>query len=93
MVFAVKKINEDIQLLPNITLGFRICESYGGDYIYHASMELSSSQKQLIPNYKCGLLNKLISVVVTIDPATVSDMADILETYKVPEVRQMALSF
>ncbi|KAK9397358.1 type-2 vomeronasal receptor [Crotalus adamanteus] len=78
------QINEDFQLLPNITLGFNIYESYGGEYTYHASMELSSSQKQFIPNYKCGILNKLISVVGTLHPAISSDMADILVPYKVP---------
>ncbi|XP_058038619.1 vomeronasal type-2 receptor 26-like [Ahaetulla prasina] len=77
-------INENLQLLPNITLGFNIYESYGGEYTYHASMELSSSQKQFIPNYKCGILNKLISVVGTPDPAISYDMANILVPCKFP---------
>ncbi|XP_058038620.1 vomeronasal type-2 receptor 26-like [Ahaetulla prasina] len=84
MIFAVKMINENLQLLPNITLGFNIYESYGGERTYHASIELSSSQKQFIPNYKCGILNKLISVVGTLDPAISDDMADILIPYKIP---------
>ncbi|XP_063158488.1 vomeronasal type-2 receptor 26-like [Candoia aspera] len=86
MIFAVKKINEDLHLLPNITLGFRIYENYGGPYTYHATMELFSSQNRFIPNYKCGLLNKLISVVGALDPVISFDMADILGTYKVPQL-------
>ncbi|XP_013925549.1 PREDICTED: vomeronasal type-2 receptor 26-like [Thamnophis sirtalis] len=82
MVFAVKKINEDVQLLPNITLGFRI---YDKSAEYHAKMELLSSQNRFVPNYKCGTLNKLISVVGTVDPGIGSDMADILEAYKIPQ--------
>ncbi|XP_063158500.1 vomeronasal type-2 receptor 26-like [Candoia aspera] len=85
VIFALKMINEDLQLLPNITLGFRIYDSYGGEQTYHATMELFSSQNRFIPNYKCGLLNKLISVVGAIEPAISFDMADILGTYKVPQ--------
>uniref|UniRef100_A0A670YZ86 G-protein coupled receptors family 3 profile domain-containing protein n=2 Tax=Pseudonaja textilis TaxID=8673 RepID=A0A670YZ86_PSETE len=87
MLFAVKKINEDLQLLPNITLGFRIYETYGGEYTYHATMELFSSQNRFIPNYTCGILNKLISVVGTLDPGVSFDMEDILSIFKVPQVR------
>lgn len=87
MIFAIKMNNENLQLLPNITLGFNIYDNYGGEYTYHASMELSSSQKQFISNYKCGILNKLISVFGTLDPAISYDMANILVPYKVPLVR------
>ncbi|XP_013917825.1 PREDICTED: vomeronasal type-2 receptor 26-like [Thamnophis sirtalis] len=77
-------INENLQLLPNVTLGINIYDSYGGENTYHASMELSSSQNRFIPNYKCGILNKLISVVGTLDPGISFDMANILIPYKVP---------
>ncbi|XP_063158482.1 vomeronasal type-2 receptor 26-like [Candoia aspera] len=85
MIFAVKKINEDLQLLPNITLGFRIYDSYAGAQTYYATMKLFSSQNRFIPNYKCGILNKLVSVVGTIDPGIAFGMVDILDTYKVPQ--------
>ncbi|XP_070584628.1 vomeronasal type-2 receptor 26-like [Erythrolamprus reginae] len=88
LIFAVKKINKDLQLLPNSTLGFRIYDSYGGEYSYHATMELFSSQKQLIPNYKCGNLNKLISVVGTLEPEYSFTIEDILGIYKVPQMAQ-----
>ncbi|XP_032092087.1 vomeronasal type-2 receptor 26-like [Thamnophis elegans] len=82
MVFSVKKINEDIQLLPNITLGFIVHDRHAG---YHAKMELFSSQNSYVPNYKCGILNKLISVVGNIDSGLFSDMATILDAYKIPQ--------
>ncbi|XP_034278637.2 vomeronasal type-2 receptor 26-like [Pantherophis guttatus] len=86
MIFAVKKINEDLQLLPNVTLGFRIYETYGGEYTYHATMELFSSQNLFVPNYKCGILNQLVSVVGTLDPGVSFAMEDILGTFKVPQL-------
>ncbi|XP_070586525.1 vomeronasal type-2 receptor 26-like [Erythrolamprus reginae] len=85
LIFAVKKINEDLQLLSNITLGFRIYDAYGGEYTYHATMEVLCNQNLFIPNYKCSILNKLVSVVGTFDPAISFDMADILSIYKVPQ--------
>ncbi|XP_029140241.1 vomeronasal type-2 receptor 26-like [Protobothrops mucrosquamatus] len=85
MIFAVNKINEDLQLLPNITLGFIIYDSYGGKYTYHATMELFSSQSRFIPNYKCGILSKLVSVIGTLDPSISFDMEDILGIFKVPQ--------
>ncbi|XP_063158480.1 vomeronasal type-2 receptor 26-like [Candoia aspera] len=83
MIFTVEKINEDLQLLPNITLGFRIYDSYAGAQMYHATMEVFSSQNRFIPNYNCGNLNKHISVVRTIDPGIF--LVDILDTYKLPQ--------
>ncbi|XP_032092086.1 vomeronasal type-2 receptor 26-like [Thamnophis elegans] len=80
MIFAVKKINEDLHLLPNITLGFRIYDKYAG---YQAKMELFSNENRFVPNYKCGILNKLISVVGSIDPGI--SLVDILDAYKVPQ--------
>ncbi|XP_063158485.1 vomeronasal type-2 receptor 26-like [Candoia aspera] len=85
MIFAVMKINEDLQLLPNTSLGFRILDSYAWAQTYHATMELFSSQSQFVPNYKCHTLNKHILVVGTIDPGNAVDMVDILDTYKVPQ--------
>ncbi|XP_058038617.1 vomeronasal type-2 receptor 26-like [Ahaetulla prasina] len=85
MIFAVKRINDNHQLLPNITLGFRIYDSYGGECTYHATMELFSSQNRFTPNYKCGILNKLVSIIGTLDPSISFDMEDILGIFKVPQ--------
>ncbi|XP_070584621.1 vomeronasal type-2 receptor 26-like [Erythrolamprus reginae] len=85
MIFAVKNINEAIHILPNITLGFRIYDNYAGARTYYATMELFSNQIKFSPNYKCDILNKLISVVGDLDPAISKEMEYILSTYKVPQ--------
>ncbi|XP_060549665.1 vomeronasal type-2 receptor 26-like [Pantherophis guttatus] len=48
-------------------------------------MELFSSQNQFIPNYKCDILNNLISVLGTLDPEYSFTIEDILRIYKVPQ--------
>lgn len=86
LIFAVKEINENPQILPNITLGFNIFDSYDGTWTYHATMKLFSPLKRLIPNYKCGFQNNLVAVIGAFYSETSLFMGDILKTYKVPQV-------
>ncbi|XP_032092094.1 vomeronasal type-2 receptor 26-like [Thamnophis elegans] len=84
-IFAVKEINENPQILPNITLGINIFDNYGRKWIFHATMELFSSLKRMIPNYKCGIKNNLVSVIGALYSEISIDMADILRIYKLPQ--------
>ncbi|KAG6539520.1 type-2 vomeronasal receptor [Crotalus adamanteus] len=85
LIFAVKEINENPQILPNISLGFNIFDNYGRKWIYHATMELFSPLKKMIANYKCGIQNNLVSVIGAIYSEISIDMADILRIYKLPQ--------
>uniref|UniRef100_A0A8C6VLA7 G-protein coupled receptors family 3 profile domain-containing protein n=1 Tax=Naja naja TaxID=35670 RepID=A0A8C6VLA7_NAJNA len=86
LIFAVKEINENAQILPNITLGFNIFDSYDVKWTYHATMKLFSPLKRLIPNYKCGFQNNLVAVIGALYSETSLSMGDILKTYKVPQI-------
>ncbi|KAF7234953.1 Extracellular calcium-sensing receptor, partial [Varanus komodoensis] len=86
LIFAVKEINESNQILPNVSLGFIIYDSYGGRWTYHATMELSATLKKFMPNYTCGIPNHLKSVIGALYSQTSLDIADILSTYKVPQL-------
>ncbi|XP_025029649.1 vomeronasal type-2 receptor 26-like [Python bivittatus] len=85
LIFAVKEINENPQILPNVTLGFNIFDSYDRRRTYHATLELFSPLKRLIPNYKCGIQNNLVSVIGALYSETSIDMADILRIHKLPQ--------
>ncbi|XP_032092100.1 vomeronasal type-2 receptor 26-like [Thamnophis elegans] len=86
LIFAVKEINENPQILPNITLGFNIFDSYDGTWTYHTTMKLFSPLKRLIPNYKCGFQNNLVAVIGALYSETSLLLGDILKTYKVPQI-------
>uniref|UniRef100_A0A8C6X3D8 Receptor ligand binding region domain-containing protein n=1 Tax=Naja naja TaxID=35670 RepID=A0A8C6X3D8_NAJNA len=59
-VFAVKEINGNPYLLPNVTLGFHIYDSYSSaQKTYHATMLLLYNLKSFVPNYICGIQNNL----------------------------------
>nr|XP_056720312.1 vomeronasal type-2 receptor 26-like [Euleptes europaea] len=87
LAFAVREINENLQVLPNISLGFNIYENYfDARWTYHATMELLSSLTKLIPNYKCDEQADLIAVIGGLQPETSHHMATMLSIYNIPQL-------
>ncbi|XP_058038593.1 vomeronasal type-2 receptor 26-like [Ahaetulla prasina] len=87
MAFAVKEINENPQILSNLTLGFRIYDSYdNAQRTYQATMLFLSSAERLIPNYSCNIHNNLISVVGGLDAEISLHISTILDIYKIPQL-------
>uniref|UniRef100_A0A670YXY2 G-protein coupled receptors family 3 profile domain-containing protein n=1 Tax=Pseudonaja textilis TaxID=8673 RepID=A0A670YXY2_PSETE len=87
LVFAVKKINKNPEILPNITLGFNIYDShFSAQKTYHATMLLIYSMKNFFPNYICGIQNHLTSVIGGLDTKTSIDIANLLDIYKTPQL-------
>ncbi|XP_044841834.1 vomeronasal type-2 receptor 26-like [Mauremys mutica] len=87
LVFAVNKINQDPELLPNITLGFRIYESFFSPRkTYESSFTLLSTRYLMIPNYNCDTQDKLSAVIGGLGSETSIQMASILGIYKIPQI-------
>ncbi|XP_077169322.1 vomeronasal type-2 receptor 26-like [Paroedura picta] len=86
LVFALKEINEDPNLLPNITLGFHIFNSYfDAKMTYKATLSLLSSKHQFFPNFKCGALNTLIAVIGGLTSQISAHIGTTLSIYKIPQ--------
>ncbi|KAH0626259.1 hypothetical protein JD844_001154 [Phrynosoma platyrhinos] len=87
LAFAVNEINEDPRILPNVTLGFHIYDSYSSARLtYRVTLDLLFKSWAFTPNYKCGIQNNLIGVIGGFDFEISSYMADILGLYKIPQV-------
>nr|XP_028560364.1 vomeronasal type-2 receptor 26-like [Podarcis muralis] len=87
LAYAVKEINENSQILPNVTLGFHIYDSYfNSKKTYHATMLLMSTPERFAPNYICGIQSNLTAVIGGLDYRISGLVADILHIYKVPQL-------
>ncbi|XP_062992894.1 vomeronasal type-2 receptor 26-like [Elgaria multicarinata webbii] len=85
--FAIKHINENPRILPNLTLGFRIYDSYdNARKTFHATMLLLSFVERLVPNYMCNIQNNLIAVIGGLDPEISLHVANVLDIYKIPQL-------
>ncbi|XP_060111005.1 vomeronasal type-2 receptor 26-like [Heteronotia binoei] len=87
LVFAIKEINENLQLLPNITLGFNIYDSYlDARWTLRAAMQLFSTRNRFVPNYKCDIQDKVIAIIKGLDSKISYLIPDALGIYKIPQL-------
>ncbi|XP_044290284.1 vomeronasal type-2 receptor 26-like [Varanus komodoensis] len=86
LVFAVNEINKNPDILPNITLGFHIYDSYSDPKMtYRTSLDMLFKSHQMVPNYQCGTQQKLIGVIGGLSADVSACMANILGPYKIPQ--------
>ncbi|XP_032092111.1 vomeronasal type-2 receptor 26-like [Thamnophis elegans] len=87
LTFAVKEINETPLILTNLTLGFRIYDSYfNAQWTYHATLLLISSFEKFVPNYSCDAQNNVIAIIGGLDAQTSLHVATLVNTYKIPQL-------
>ncbi|XP_054849995.1 vomeronasal type-2 receptor 26-like [Eublepharis macularius] len=87
LVFAIKEINENLQLLPNLTLGFNIYDGYlNARWSYLAAMQLISTRNRFLPNYKCDIQDKVIAIIVGLDLEFSHHIPNVLGIYKIPQL-------
>uniref|UniRef100_A0A8D2Q9L6 G-protein coupled receptors family 3 profile domain-containing protein n=1 Tax=Varanus komodoensis TaxID=61221 RepID=A0A8D2Q9L6_VARKO len=71
LTFAVQEINDNPHILPNLTLGFHIYDSYfTAKWTYQVTLLLICTAGRLVPNYKCNLKQHLIAVIGGLDSQT-----------------------
>ncbi|XP_070794656.1 vomeronasal type-2 receptor 26-like [Pituophis catenifer annectens] len=87
LVFAVREINKDLVLLPNITLGFHMYDNVQWDRkISLISLFLLSTRDQMVPGYKCDQQDTFFSVIGGDNAKSSMVMASIFSLFKVPQI-------
>ncbi|XP_039220532.1 vomeronasal type-2 receptor 26-like [Crotalus tigris] len=86
MGFAVKEINEDSKILPNITLGFHIYDSYYNPRLtYRTTLDLLFKSQEFVPNYKCDIQKNLMAIIGGLGAPTSSLMSESINLFKIPQ--------
>ncbi|XP_066486256.1 vomeronasal type-2 receptor 26-like [Tiliqua scincoides] len=87
LAFAVKEINEKLEILPNVSLGFQIYDSYKSERMtYQNTLKLLSAPKMIVPNFKCDKQKNLTAVIGGLDSEVSRHMAIVLDIYKIPQL-------
>nr|XP_028558705.1 vomeronasal type-2 receptor 26-like [Podarcis muralis] len=87
LAFAVKEINENPQILPNITLGFGIHDSYlNRNRISRAVMEFISPKNNFLPYYNCDIQNNLLAVIGELTSEFSHSISTVFNIYKIPQL-------
>ncbi|XP_058036537.1 vomeronasal type-2 receptor 26-like [Ahaetulla prasina] len=93
LAFAVKEINEDPQILPNITLGFHIYDSYlNARMTYRTTLDLLFKSQEFVPNYKCDRKKNLMAIIGGLGSDTSSNIAEVVSFYKIPQLTYGSLA-
>ncbi|XP_051832707.1 vomeronasal type-2 receptor 26-like [Antechinus flavipes] len=84
--FTVREINRNPNLLPNISVGFRMYNCYSSE---ERSLESYlwwlSGTNQFIPNYNCRERGKVVAVIGGASSALSIEMGTLLDLYHVPQ--------
>ncbi|XP_044512605.1 vomeronasal type-2 receptor 1-like [Gracilinanus agilis] len=87
LIFAIEEINKDPNLLPNITLGFHLYNTYHSDAsTLESSLRWLSGQGQLIPNYSCWEQDKPMAVIGGATSALSVQMGTLLDLYRYSQI-------
>eukprot|EP00079_Xenopus_tropicalis_P023391 XP_012815763.1 PREDICTED: vomeronasal type-2 receptor 1-like [Xenopus tropicalis] len=93
LIFAVEEINSDIELLPNITLGFQIFDTCVTlRRAAQGALSMLSGGEEITPNYKCYKGGPLAGIVGDSGSSRSILMAQILGLYRYPQISYFATS-
>lgn len=94
MAFAISEINTNPRILPNVTLGFHILDSYSNARMtYRTTLDLLFKWQRFVPNYECDGRKSLKAAIGGLGFETSFLMADILGLYKIPQVGRKAVIY
>ncbi|XP_070790265.1 vomeronasal type-2 receptor 26-like [Pituophis catenifer annectens] len=93
LAFAIQTVNENPQLLPNLTLGYNLHDNYVSTLgTSDALLDILSTGQANVPNYSCGRKENLLAVVDGAMRETSTQMSTLVGPYKVPQISDAFVS-
>nr|XP_014346601.1 PREDICTED: vomeronasal type-2 receptor 26-like [Latimeria chalumnae] len=91
MIFAIEEINQNQNLLPNITLGYGIYDScFLPSLGLQGSISLITGEEEPVPNYRCSSNAPLAAIIGDSTSGTSIVMTRLLGLYKYPQISYYA---
>ncbi|XP_060547619.1 uncharacterized protein LOC117656217 [Pantherophis guttatus] len=88
-LLAVHEVNQNSRLLPNITLGYNIYETFfSARMTYEAMLDVLSTGQENIPNYRCGRQKNLLAILEEMDSELFDHISNVLNIYKIPQTKR-----
>ncbi|XP_070592765.1 vomeronasal type-2 receptor 26-like [Erythrolamprus reginae] len=92
-LLAVREVNQNSGLLPNITLGYSIYENFfSARMTYEAMLDMLSTGEENVPNYSCGRQKNLLVILEEMDSELFDHISNVLSIYKIAQVSILDLS-
>ncbi|KAM9330288.1 vomeronasal type-2 receptor 26-like [Gastrophryne carolinensis] len=86
-LFAIDNINQDPEILPNITLGYHLYDSWSDtSKAVRSVLQILSGPGKAIPNYNCKGWGKLAGVIGDHYSSTTIPIAQILGVYRYTQI-------
>ncbi|XP_075423757.1 vomeronasal type-2 receptor 26-like [Ascaphus truei] len=90
--FAVREINENMNILPNITLGYEIFDScYMDVAAVEGTMRVLSGRRTIYPNYNCHKNGTVVAFIGHLLSSPSQAMLHFLQVYRYPQISYGAM--
>ncbi|XP_040285738.1 vomeronasal type-2 receptor 26-like [Bufo bufo] len=91
-MFAIEEVNRRSDILPNITLGYKIFDSCVLEHkAVQSALSILSGREEAIPNYSCDEKNKVVAFIGHLTSSSSLSIAEITGIYGYPQISYGAM--